>query len=87
MKQNWRFSILASADLLKGRTLTSYPPLQDDMVNAGGTFRDEEVVVDNNLITSRTPKDEPAFIRENCKLLIPGYLRKQICINQQNLKK
>jgi protease I len=56
--------ILASADLLKGRTLTSYPPLKDDMVNAGGAFRDEEVVIDDNLITSRTPKDEPAFIRE-----------------------
>ncbi|MVP02494.1 type 1 glutamine amidotransferase domain-containing protein [Paenibacillus lutrae] len=56
--------ILMSADLLKGRTLTSYPPLQDDVQNAGGKFVDEEVVVDKNLITSRTPKDEPAFIAE-----------------------
>lgn len=56
--------ILISADLLKGRTLTSYPPLKDDMVNAGAQFKDEEVVVDRNLITSRTPKDEPAFVRE-----------------------
>ncbi|MUG64417.1 DJ-1/PfpI/YhbO family deglycase/protease [Paenibacillus campinasensis] len=56
--------ILISADLLKGRTLTSYPPLKDDVVNAGGQFKDEEVVVDRNLITSRTPKDEPAFVRE-----------------------
>ncbi|AWB45687.1 protease [Paenibacillus sp. CAA11] len=56
--------ILASAELLKGRTITSYPPLQDDMVNAGADFVDQEVVVDGNFITSRTPKDEPAFVRE-----------------------
>lgn len=61
--------ILSSADLLKGRTITSYPPLQDDMVNAGATFEDKEVVVDGNFITSRTPKDEPAFVREILKAL------------------
>jgi len=61
--------ILASADLLKGRTITSYPPLQDDMVNAGARFKDEEVVVDGNFITSRTPEDEPAFVRELLKAL------------------
>lgn len=61
--------ILASADLLKGRTITCYPPLKDDMVNAGAEFRDEEVVVDGNIVTSRTPKDEPAFVRELLKKL------------------
>lgn len=61
--------ILISAELVKGRTLTSYPPLQDDIVNAGAEFRDEEVVVDGNFITSRTPKDEPAFVRELLKAL------------------
>ncbi|MDO3409014.1 type 1 glutamine amidotransferase domain-containing protein [Saccharibacillus sp. CPCC 101409] len=61
--------ILASADLLKGRTITSYPPLQDDMVNAGAQFKDEEAVVDGNFITSRTPDDEPAFVREILKAL------------------
>ncbi|GGF94456.1 hypothetical protein GCM10010912_44250 [Paenibacillus albidus] len=61
--------ILISADLLRGRTITSYPPLQDDVVNAGAEFRDEEVVVDRNFITSRTPKDEPAFVRELLKVL------------------
>lgn len=61
--------ILISADLLKGRTITSFPPLKDDMVNAGASFKDEEVVVDNNFITSRTPKDEPAFVRELLKAL------------------
>lgn len=61
--------ILISAGLLKGRTITCYPPLQDDMVNAGAEFRDEEVVVDGNYVTSRTPKDEPAFVRELLKKL------------------
>ncbi|WNQ13860.1 type 1 glutamine amidotransferase domain-containing protein [Paenibacillus aurantius] len=56
--------ILASANLLKGRTITCYQPLQDDMRNAGAEFVDKEVVVDGNFITSRQPKDEPAFIRE-----------------------
>lgn len=61
--------ILISADLLKGRTVTCYPPLQDDVVNAGAEFRDEEVIVDGNYVTSRTPKDEPAFVRELLKKL------------------
>lgn len=61
--------ILISAELLHGRTITSYPALQDDMVNAGAEFKDEEVVVDGNFITSRTPADEPAFIREILKAL------------------
>ncbi|MGV2794472.1 protease, partial [Clostridium perfringens] len=44
-------------------------PLQDDMINAGAEFRDEEVIVDGNFVTSRTPKDEPAFVRELLKKL------------------
>ncbi|MEN1987861.1 MULTISPECIES: type 1 glutamine amidotransferase domain-containing protein [Paenibacillus] len=61
--------ILASANLLKGRTITAYPPLKDDMVNAGAEFQDHEAVVDGNFITSRTPKDEPAFVRELLKVI------------------
>lgn len=61
--------ILISAKLTQGRTMTSYPPLQDDLTNAGAKFKDAEVVVDRNFITSRTPKDEPAFIRETLKAL------------------
>ncbi|MEK8215769.1 type 1 glutamine amidotransferase domain-containing protein [Paenibacillus sp. FSL L8-0463] len=61
--------ILISADLLQGRTVTSYPPLKDDVINARAEFKDEEVVVDGNYITSRTPKDEPAFVRELLKVL------------------
>ncbi|PZE22358.1 type 1 glutamine amidotransferase domain-containing protein [Paenibacillus xerothermodurans] len=61
--------ILISAGLVNGRTLTCYPPLQDDLKNADANYKDEEVIVDRNIITSRTPKDEPAFIRETLKAL------------------
>src|SRR5699024_1099619 len=53
--------ILAEADVLKDRNMTSYPSLQTDLRNAGANWADEELVVDGNLITSRTPKDLPAF--------------------------
>ena len=52
---------LVEADLVRGRTLTSWPSLQTDIRNAGGTWVDEQVVVDGNLITSRKPDDIPAF--------------------------
>jgi protease I len=54
--------LLVSAGLAKGRRLTSFPTLADDVRNAGGEWIDEEVVVDGNLITSRKPDDIPAFI-------------------------
>jgi protease I len=52
---------LVEADVVKGRTLTSYPSLQTDIRNAGGNWVDEEVVVDQGLVTSRNPDDLPAF--------------------------
>lgn len=52
-----------SAGIIKGRTVTSWPSLQDDIRNAGGTWVDQEVVEDGNLITSRKPDDIPAFNR------------------------
>lgn len=54
--------LLVSADLVRGRRLTSYPSLADDVRNAGGEWVDETVVVDDNLITSRNPDDLPAFV-------------------------
>ena len=54
--------LLISASLVDGRRLTSYPSIADDVRNAGGTWVDEQVVVDDNLITSRNPGDLPAFI-------------------------
>ena len=54
---------LVSAGLVRGRTLTSYHTLQDDIGNAGGHWADREVVVDGNWVTSRQPGDLPAFNR------------------------
>ncbi len=52
---------LVEADVVKGRTLTSYPTLQTDIRNAGGEWVDDEVVTDQGLVTSRNPGDLPAF--------------------------
>jgi protease I len=52
---------LVEADVVRGRTLTSYPSVRTDIRNAGGTVVDEEVVVDGNLVSSRNPGDLPAF--------------------------
>jgi len=54
---------LSSAGILKGRRCTSFSAIKDDVVNAGAAWVDEEVVVDGNLITSRTPDDLPAFMK------------------------
>lgn len=53
---------LVEADLVRGRTLTSWPSLKTDLKNAGAIWVDREVVVDRGLVTSRNPDDLPAFI-------------------------
>ena len=58
--------ILTDADVLKGRTLTSFPSIQTDLRNASATWVDEEVHTDNGLVSSRTPDDLPAF---NAKII------------------
>ena len=55
--------MLVSAGVLKGRKVTSFFAIKDDLVNAGALWEDGEVVVDGNMITSRTPDDLPAFMR------------------------
>ena len=55
--------MLASADIIRGKKVTSFFSIKDDMVHAGGQWSDAEVVVDGNLITSRKPDDLPAFCR------------------------
>lgn len=60
---------LISAGLARGRTLTSYHTIQDDLRNAGANWVDREVVVDGNLVTSRQPGDIPAFNREMIALV------------------
>ena len=64
--------MLVEADVLKGRRVTSFPSLQTDVRNAGGTWVDEEVVVDGQLVTSRKPDDIPAFNRAFLDLLAQG---------------
>jgi len=61
--------LLVSAGLTKGRTLTSYHTIQDDLRNAGAKWLDKEVVRDGNWVSSRQPTDIPAFNREMLALL------------------
>ena len=56
--------VLVSAGVLTGRTLTAYRAVADELKAAGAHYRDAEVVVDGNLVTSRAPADLPAFLRE-----------------------
>jgi protease I len=60
---------LASANVVSGKKVTCVSAIKDDMVNAGGIYLDEEVVVDGNIITSRTPDDLPAF----CKAILESH--------------
>ncbi len=64
--------MLASAEALEGRTVTGFYAIKDDLVNAGATYVDEEVVRDGNLITSRKPDDLPAFCRTIIEALSEG---------------
>jgi protease I len=61
--------VAISAGIVRGRTVTSVSAIKDDLVNAGARWIDQEVVIDGNLITSRTPPDLPAFCRELIKTL------------------
>jgi protease I len=56
--------VLIDANVIRGRTLTSWPAIKTDVRNAGGHWVDQEVVVDNGLVTSRKPDDIPAFSRK-----------------------
>jgi protease I len=60
---------LIEAGVAKGRTLTSYASLRTDLVNAGANVVDREVVIDGNLISSRSPQDLPAF----CSAVVSGF--------------
>tara|TARA_R100001369_G_scaffold92867_1_gene140676 strand:- start:1137 stop:1685 length:549 start_codon:yes stop_codon:yes gene_type:complete len=58
--------VLISADVVKGRKMTSFNSIKDDLINAGANWVDDEVVVDEGFVTSRNPNDLPAF---NSKLI------------------
>jgi protease I len=66
---------LVEADVVRGRTLASWPSLKTDIRNAGGTWVDEEVHVDGNLVSSRKPDDLPAFCAAMVELFATGSVK------------
>jgi protease I len=62
--------VLCSARMLQGRRATSFFAIKDDVIHAGARWEDAEVVVDSNLVTSRTPEDLPAFCRACIEVLV-----------------
>ncbi len=63
---------LISADVVRGREMTSYPSIKQDLINAGVKWVDREVVVDQGLVTSRDPNDLPAFNEKMCEEFAEG---------------
>lgn len=61
--------LLISAQVLKGKKITGWKSIRDDLINAGAEFIDQEVVEDGNIISSRSPADLPAFIKASLKRL------------------
>jgi protease I len=68
---------LVEAGVVNGRTVTSWPSVKTDLINAGAKWVDEEVVADNGLVTSRKPQDIPAFNRKMIEEFAEGAHRKQ----------
>lgn len=69
--------IPVSAGILKGRKSTCFFAIKDDVINAGATYEDAEVVVDGNLVSSRKPEDLPAFMRESIRVVAGGPVKRQ----------
>ena len=61
--------LLAEADIVKGKTVTSWPSIRTDLTNAGANVVDQEAAIDGNLITSRNPEDIPAFSKALIEML------------------
>lgn len=64
--------LLIEADVVRGRKMTSFPSIQTDLKNAGANWVDEEVVVDNGVVTSRSPDDLPAFNKKMIEEICEG---------------
>ncbi|MFL5826378.1 MAG: type 1 glutamine amidotransferase domain-containing protein [Thermoleophilaceae bacterium] len=69
---------LVEADVVKGRTITSWPSLKTDIRNAGGNWVDQEVVVDGGLVSSRKPDDLPAFNEKMVEEFAEGIHEEQV---------
>lgn len=68
---------LVEADVVRGRTVTSWPSVKTDLVNAGANWVDQECVCDNGLVTSRNPDDLPAFCKKAVEEFAEGTHAKQ----------
>ncbi|RYZ20429.1 MAG: type 1 glutamine amidotransferase [Chitinophagaceae bacterium] len=64
--------LLIETGMISTRTLTSYPSVRTDLVNAGALWQDKEVIVDNGLVTSRSPEDIPAFNKKMLEEIAEG---------------
>lgn len=64
--------LLINAEIVAGKKMTSYPSIKIDLINAGANWVNEEVVVDNGLVTSRSPKDLPAFNKKIIETILEG---------------
>ena len=62
--------VLVSANILRGKQVTCFSAIKDDITNAGAMYFDREVVIDNSLVTSRTPSDLPVFLQAIIKLFV-----------------
>jgi len=69
--------LLISADVIENREVTSFHSIKTDVINAGANWKDKEVVVDAGLVTSRNPKDLPAFIDKIIEEVLEGKHEKQ----------
>lgn len=70
--------LLISAGVIENREVTSYHSIKTDVINAGADWKDKEVVVDSGLVTSRNPKDLPAFIDKIIEEVLEGKHEKQV---------
>ncbi len=78
--------VLVEADVIEGRSITSYPSIKTDLINAGGIWKDQEVVVDGGLVTSRNPDDLPAFCESTIKVISEGISASRSSVNRSNAR-
>lgn len=77
-------SLLISADVVRDRKVTSYPSVKVDLINAGAQWQDSEVVTDKGLVTSRNPKDIPAFTKKMIEEFAEGRHEPQLRSQQKS---
>ncbi len=77
--------MLVETGVAKGRTLTSWPSLQTDIRNAGGTWVDKEVVYDDGIITSRNPNDIPAFNQRMLDVFAQGRIERRVTTKKDEM--